>query len=614
MELRNDSRSPPAAEVDSDRRRAAATPAVALADRVWWVGGGGPECEFGCHSYLIEQGDQSVLIDPGSRSGLDHTLARVEQVVPLSHVRWIVCQQQDPEVTSSLPLLERRLGHRDLRLVLHWRARGLPAHYGVGLPLWLVDEHRWRLPLADRTLHFLFTPYTPSPGAFCSFDDRSGVLFSGQLFSAVGGDDGLYARDESWFDAIRQYHEQQLPSRDVLNHALGRIEGLPVETIAPQQGAVIPSGLVPYMVQKLKGLECGLHLLARDGVEMRRLSRLNQVLREITSTMIVSRDFREIADRLRAVLERMLPAEALEFYVQLEDDTVLHLARESRYRGVAAVLPPRIRRLFGTTREAWQVDGRPWFRIEKGDGRDPPCIVMPLFRRGEDWVYGVALILLREPVEPTPEIDEMMEQMSTALQVAVERETILRGIELERQRFYERSIRDALTGLFTRFYMEDTLRRLFEIHDRGGGTAVALAMIDIDHFKRINDGFGHLRGDEVLRRVAQVIRNDARAGDLPVRLGGEEFGIIVVGEPAVEISAIAERLRRKVAAIEFPPPLDRLRVTVSIGTAVRQVGESIPAFMERADLALYQAKNGGRDQVRCADTGAPSGQWTLMFD
>lgn len=69
--------------------------------------------------------------------------------------------------------------------------------------------------------------------------------------------------------------------------------------------------------------------------------------------------------------------------------------------------------------------------------------------------------------------------------------------------------------------MEDTLRRLFEIHDRSGGTPVALAMLDVDHFKRVNDRYGHVRGDEVLCRVAHIIQADARAGDLPVRLGGE---------------------------------------------------------------------------------------------
>ena len=588
--------------------------AVQLAERVWWVGRRSPDVGRQSNSYLIEQGEQSVLVDPGPGSLFPETRRKIEEVVPLDHVRWFVCHHQDPGNSTSLPLIDRQVGRSDARVVGHGRAEAMVRHYGLGMPFWAVEEHGWRLQLQDRMLRFVFTPYAPYPGSFCSFDDHSGILFSGDLFGGRGHEAGLFARNEEWFDVIRPYHEHQMPSGEVLDYALRRIDGYPLEMIAPRHGALIPPSLIPYMMQKLKGLDCGLYLLARPGTDTRRLSRLNQVLKEITSTMVVSRDFREIADRLLAALGRMLPAEALEFYVQLEDDTVLHLARESRYRGVAASPPADITRLFGTSREEWQAGNSRSFRIESGTAGDHPRISMPLFKGDEEWMYGIVLIRLSHGIEVDADIDEMMEQMAVPLEVAVERETIYRSIELERQKFYERSIRDALTGLFTRFYMEDTLRRLFEIHDRGGGTPVALSMVDIDHFKRINDTHGHLSGDAVLRQVAQVIQADARAGDLPVRLGGEEFGIIVVGEPAVEIAAIAERLRQKVESIRFPGNLSRLRVTVSIGTAIRQVGESIPAFMERADLALYQAKNGGRNQVRSAHSSVAAGQWTLAFE
>jgi diguanylate cyclase (GGDEF)-like protein len=370
--------------------------------------------------------------------------------------------------------------------------------------------------------------------------------------------------------------------------------------------------------RELKGLECGFYLMAGKDTDVQRLSRLNAVLEEITSTMVVSRDFRDIADRLLAILKRAMPAESLEFYVQLEDDTVLHLAPESRYRGVAASPPRQISKMFGISRMSWQERMAGSFKpvILQHGHRAGECqhILLPLFKGEDEWIYGVAVILVRDEVELDSHMCQMMEQMSAALQVAVERETIFRGIELERQKFYERSIRDPLTGLFTRFYMEDTLRRLFEIHDRSGGTPVAMAMLDVDHFKRVNDHYGHVRGDEVLCRVAHIIQADARAGDLPVRLGGEEFGLIVVGEPAVEIASIAERLRQKIASTRFQGTFSGLRVTISTGTALRQVGESIPGFIERADLALYQAKNQGRNRVVSADSTGSPGQWTLLFD
>ncbi|MCB1856817.1 MAG: diguanylate cyclase [Gammaproteobacteria bacterium] len=595
------------------------SPAVALADRIWWVGRTAVAGREQRHSYLIEQGTDSLLLDPGCRQGFDETLSRIEQVLPLSHVRWIVCHHQDPDATSALPLIDARGTRVDRAIVTHGVAATSLAGYDLRMPFWLVEENDWQLKLPERLLRFIFTPYAHFPGAFCTLDTGSEILFSAELFGGSVGDTELFADSEAHFEAIRPFHEHFIPSREVLNHAVSQIERYSISMIAPRHGRLIPGHLLEDMVHKLKGLECGLYLMATGSTDIRHLSRLNAALKDITSTMVVSRDFREIAGRLLEILKRELPADSLEFYVQLDDDTVLHLAPESRYRGVAGSPPAVISRLFGVGWKNWQVPGELGagpVLVDREDGRTGRrLLVLPLFKGDNPWVYGVAVIGLTDPVEVDDDISQIMEQMSAALQVAVERETIFRGIELERQKFYERSIRDPLTGLFTRFYMEDTLRRLFEIHDRSGGTPVALAMLDIDHFKRINDQYGHVRGDEVLCRVAHIIQADARAGDLPVRLGGEEFGLIVVGAPAAEIQAIGERLRQKVAAIHFHGTFTGLRVTISIGTAIRLVGESIPGFIERADLALYQAKNMGRNRVRCADSSASySGQWSLHFD
>ncbi|MCB1867586.1 MAG: diguanylate cyclase [Gammaproteobacteria bacterium] len=593
--------------------------AVRLADRVWWVGCYQPDDALQGNSYLIEQGDQSVLIDPGSRLAFTETLRKIEQVVPFSSIRWFVCHHQDPSVTSSLTLVDTLIEREDARIISHWRAAEIIRHYALKIPIWLVEENQWRLQLPDRQLQFIFTPYAHFPCSFCSFDSATGTLFSSELLAGQRQGESLYAEeDKEYFEAIRPFHEHYFPSREVLNQALSRIESYPVEMIAPQHGHVLPGHLIANIINELKGLECGLYLMAEKDTDILRLSRLNAMLKDITSTMVISRDFREIADRLLVILKRAMPAEALEFYVQLEDDTVLHLAPESRYRGVAASPPRQISRMFGISREGWQARMESCFKpvmLQRLHGTtNCQHLLLPLFKGKEEWMYGVAVITVRGQIEVESDICKMMEQMSAALQVAVERETIYRSIELERQKFYERSIRDPLTGLFTRFYMEDTLRRLFEIHDRSGGTPVALAMLDVDHFKRVNDRYGHVRGDEVLCRVAHIIQADARAGDLPVRLGGEEFGLIVVGEPAVEIASIAERLRQKISSTRFQGTFSGLRVTISTGTALRQVGESIPGFIERADLALYQAKKQGRNRVCSAESTGGPGQWTLLFD
>ncbi|MCB1759234.1 MAG: diguanylate cyclase [Gammaproteobacteria bacterium] len=589
---------------------------VALAEGLWWVGAGSDGELGGSNAYLLLADDQAVLIDPGSIRTIAATLSKVEQLIPLDALRWIVCQHQDPAITSALPQLDTLIDPGGVSIVTHQQAARSIAQYQLRMPFWLVERNRWQLALPQRLLQFIFTPYAHYPGAFCTFDAVSGTLFSGDLFACDAIGAPLFAEGEDHFERIRIHHEHYFPSREVLNQTLKRIENHPLEMIAPQRGPLVPGRLIANLVRELKGIECGLYLMAERDGDIQRLSHLNGILRDITSTMVISRDFREIADRLLAILKRAMPAVSLEFFVQLQDDTVLQLAPESRYRGVAAAPPREVSRLFGISRQACvagsgSVSGP---IVVKADGEGACRFMLPLFREADEWVYGVVVIGVSESTEPDSQARQVMEQMSEVLQVAVEREAIYRGIELERQKFYERSIRDPLTGLFTRFYMEDTLRRLFEIHDRSGGTPVALAMLDIDHFKGINDRYGHVRGDEVLCRVARQIQDDARAGDLAVRLGGEEFGLIVVGDPATEIAAIGERLRQQVAAVRFKGTFSGLRVTISIGTALRQVGESIPGFIERADLALYRAKNLGRNRVCSADTVASPGQWSLDFN
>ena len=136
---------------------------------------------------------------------------------------------------------------------------------------------------------------------------------------------------------------------------------------------------------------------------------------------------------------------------------------------------------------------------------------------------------------------------------------------------------------------------------RGAGTPIALVAFDVDHFKRVNDSFGHEAGDRVLQRVANAARGALRPGDTVGRTGGEEFLALLPGareEAAVEV---AERLRNAVAALDVADLGRGLRVSVSLGAAARQDDEaSIDALARRADEALYRAKQGGRNRTERA--------------
>lgn len=163
----------------------------------------------------------------------------------------------------------------------------------------------------------------------------------------------------------------------------------------------------------------------------------------------------------------------------------------------------------------------------------------------------------------------------------------------------EMAVTDPLTGLHNRRYMTGQLETLVAHAARGGAPAAAL-VLDIDHFKAINDTFGHDCGDEVLREFAVRLATNVRAVDLPCRFGGEEF-VVIMPETAVEDAhRIAERIRGYVASAPFKvlDGREELQVTVSIGVAGTQgAGDTAEALLKRADAALYDAKQAGRNRV-----------------
>ncbi len=125
----------------------------------------------------------------------------------------------------------------------------------------------------------------------------------------------------------------------------------------------------------------------------------------------------------------------------------------------------------------------------------------------------------------------------------------------------------------------------------------ALLVLDVDHFKKVNDRFGHEAGDEALRRIAARIVATARAGDLVGRLGGEEFGVLVSTDSAEAASALADEIRHAVSEVEFTPDGLAWPLTVSVGLAFSRTPTRFDRLFRAADRALYRAKLAGRDRI-----------------
>ena len=165
------------------------------------------------------------------------------------------------------------------------------------------------------------------------------------------------------------------------------------------------------------------------------------------------------------------------------------------------------------------------------------------------------------------------------------------------QEIYQLATHDALSGLYNRRHFSETLdHEITRAHRHGH--VLSLCIIDVDLFKSINDTFGHLAGDEVLRRIAGVIRGHVHGGDLAARIGGEEFAVLLPESDLAAAVSFADRLRAAVAATGFDACGAPRPVTVSIGVSALSASASDgTSLMAAADAALYRAKETGRDRV-----------------
>jgi diguanylate cyclase (GGDEF)-like protein len=256
-----------------------------------------------------------------------------------------------------------------------------------------------------------------------------------------------------------------------------------------------------------------------------------------------------------------------------------------------------------------RIDGFKFLSMLKArpDLQDVPVIILTGMNDRERKIKGLELGASDYITKPFDH-EELVARVKVHLKIKKLQDELKRSNEL----LLELSNTDHLTGLFNRRYMMEALGKEVHRSIRKGGT-LSLIMLDIDHFKKVNDSFGHLQGDVVLQKMALQLQKELRSYDYASRYGGEEFVAILPDSSLKEAVFVADRIRLAVQGTRFSGPLVKLSLTVSLGVACfsQENSATVDGFIKLADDALYRAKANGRNRVEFHD---PESAKIFTFD
>jgi two-component system cell cycle response regulator len=194
-------------------------------------------------------------------------------------------------------------------------------------------------------------------------------------------------------------------------------------------------------------------------------------------------------------------------------------------------------------------------------------------------------------------------EMSARVKTQIRRKKYQDQLKSSYQQTINRAITDSLTGLYNKGYLNTHLDNMVR-HALNNNKPLSLMIMDMDHFKSVNDTYGHDVGDEVLKQLSEIILKSVRSADLAARFGGEEFVILMPETDFNQAQDVAERIRRTVESTDMKVShaVGTIKKTISIGVAyLNEMGDSGAAILKRADEALYKAKHGGRNKVIAAE-------------
>ncbi|MDP2790821.1 MAG: response regulator [Rectinemataceae bacterium] len=509
-----------------------------LGEGYYWVGSRDLADSLQCNPYLLVEGDEAVLFDPGSVLDVDEVAANIASIIPLEKVKYVVLHHQDPDLASAVPRLEALGMH--FSIVTHWRTWSLVRFYGVVSPVYLIDEQGYALTLATgRALRFIPTPYLHFPGAVATYDKKARFLLSSDLFGAFAPSWSLYAGD-AYMEGMKSFHEHYMPSHEVLKPVMEIFGCLDLAAILPQHGSIINKNIKTY-IDALQSLECG------------------TLLGSAEKYGLVKSDLPKLSERFQKASERLFTR----FSAVFGNESALAVAGELGIKldpstGAFAESPIEAEVLWNRLSEAiYLLKGHSALAVLE------PFVALLCEEYGIERprIYGSILQKSEQTYEnlgqEVAKLRAMNEQLSqTACQVD------------------EAQIRDATTGFydesfFRSFIDEQASLRLY--HEGLEDDVLALFGVD-EGMAEIEYQYGPREVESILKGVARILTEQKAANHPSFRMHGANFAIWMPGLLFHEASERCEEIRKSVESSKsFIEP-----ITISVGlVAVAEIRSSV---------------------------------------
>lgn len=472
---------------------------VELKDGIYWVGGAHQNKNLQCNPYLLIEGDEGVLFDPGSVLDFEYVYENVTRLLPLEKVKYVVLHHQDPDLCSSVPLFEQK--GSNFKIVTHWRTQTLVEYYGIQSEYHIVNENGFQLELkTGRKLNFIQTPYLHFPGAIATYDLVSKVLFSSDLFGAISQDWTFYAQ-EDYLEKMKTFHEHYMPSNDILRPVMEVFLGMDISMIAPQHGSIINSDIKKY-IRTLRDLECGAFLtpirkeLSKSGGYMMICSLILQRCEAIFGI-----------EEVKEIIENLS--------IQIDSETLE--ITDYNYTGDD---------LWNTIFEKIiLLKGLQWL------------IIIEPFVEKLSREYNVTIPKVFET--KIKESYELNEQNKKLKEINLQLENDIKETK-------ERLIRCPVTGLFNFEFFKDYLTSKISDNEELNS---ALIIINIDNMAKIRFSYGDYEVDEILKSTVYFI-NDVKNDDSSIlfRLHGAAFAWYFPDGNKEVVMQKAEKVRNLVSS------------------------------------------------------------------